>query len=252
MADGGRRAGAAAIGLWAAWLGAVPVQAEGRERFSEPEKPSAVRVLVVTGGHDYDTDFYTLFEGDWLTWSHAVSSGEAYAGDIRDRYDVLVLYDMTSELGETERRNLRTFVESRKGVVAIHHAIVNYGPAWEWWWRDVIAGRYILEEGGPGPSSYKHDVELFVRSVVDHPITRDLGPIRLVDETYKDLWISPDVKVLLEVDEETADGPVAWISPYDKSRVVYIQLGHDRRAHRHPAYRELVKRAILWSAGRLE
>ena len=32
----------------------------------------AVRALVVTGGHSYPTDFYTLFEGQSdLLWSHA-------------------------------------------------------------------------------------------------------------------------------------------------------------------------------------
>jgi type 1 glutamine amidotransferase len=76
--------------------------------------------------------------------------------------------------------------------------------------------------------------------------------MHLVDETYKGMWISPEVKVILETDEQTSDGPLAWISPYENSRVVYIQLGHDHQAHLHPAFRELVKRAVLWSAGRLE
>jgi type 1 glutamine amidotransferase len=73
----------------------------------------------------------------------------------------------------------------------------------------------------------------------------------LCDETYKGMWISPDVKVLLRTDNPTRDGPVAWISPYPKSRVVYIELGHGQTAHLHPAYRTLVQNAVRWSAGRL-
>jgi type 1 glutamine amidotransferase len=65
------------------------------------------------------------------------------------------------------------------------------------------------------------------------------------------MWISPDVKVLLRTDNPTSDGPVAWISPYAKSRVVYIQLGHGETAHLHPGYRTLVQGAIRWSAGRI-
>jgi type 1 glutamine amidotransferase len=64
------------------------------------------------------------------------------------------------------------------------------------------------------------------------------------------MWISPKVKVLLKTNNPTSDGPVAWISPYDRSRVVYIELGHDHLAHQHPGYRTLVKQAILWAAGR--
>jgi type 1 glutamine amidotransferase len=66
------------------------------------------------------------------------------------------------------------------------------------------------------------------------------------------MWISPQVHVLLETSNPTSDGPVAWIGPYGKSRVVYIQPGHDRFAQRNPDYQELVHRAVLWAGGRLE
>ena len=85
---------------------------------------------------------------------------------------------------------------------------------------------------------------------LEHPITKGLGTFRLLDETYKDLWIAPQVKVLLRSDNPTSDGPVAWISPYEKARVVYIQLGHDRNAHLHPKYQQLVRNAIRWASGR--
>jgi uncharacterized protein len=87
--------------------------------------------------------------------------------------------------------------------------------------------------------------------VAKHPITARLGTMHLWDETYKGMWISPDVKVLLRTDNPTSDGPVAWVSPYSKSRVVYIELGHGESAHLYPAYRTLVQDAIRWSAGRL-
>ena len=70
----------------------------------------------------------------------------------------------------------------------------------------------------------------------EHPITAGLSPFNLTDETYKGMWISPAVKVLLKTDNPTSDGPVAWISPYEKSRVVCVQLGHDSKAHRNPCF----------------
>jgi type 1 glutamine amidotransferase len=87
--------------------------------------------------------------------------------------------------------------------------------------------------------------------VAKHPITARLGAMHLWDETYKGMWISPEVKVLLRTDNPTSDGPVAWISPYSKSRVVYIELGHGETAHLYTLYRTLVQDAIRWSAGRL-
>lgn len=233
---------------WAA-TGDVTIPAV-TDAFRPPE--NRPRCLVVTGGHDYDSEFYSLFDHDKFDWVHAASNREAFARDIRDRVDVLVLYDLSRQIDETGRANLRAFVESGKGLVVLHHAIADYND-WDWWVREVVGGKYLLEPEGSMPAStYLHDVELFVRPATPHPITSGIGPMHIRDETYKGMWISPDVTVILETNEETSDGPLAWISPYDKSRVVYIQLGHDRLAFLHPAYRELVERAIIWSAGRLE
>src|SRR5581483_9840897 len=214
--------------------------------------PAPLRLLVVTGGHDYPTSFYTVFEGAAdLRWRHAVSNHEAYKNDIRNDYDVLVLYDFSNEITDREKANLRNFVESGKGVVVLHHAIADYQD-WEWWHKEVVGGKFLLQpEGNMPASTYKHDEELCVRTVINHPITSRLGALHLWDETYKGMWISPDVKVLLKTDNPTSDGPIAWVSPYPKSRVVYIELGHDEKAHLYPAYRELVQDAIRWAGGRI-
>jgi type 1 glutamine amidotransferase len=84
------------------------------------------------------------------------------------------------------------------------------------------------------------------------PVPKRSWLVGLRDETYKGMWISPDVKVLLRTDAPASDGPVAWISPYTKSRVVYIQLGHGESAHLDPACRVPVQDAIRWTGGRLD
>ena len=219
------------------------------EAFQTPE--NRPRCLVVTGGHEFDSEFYTLFDHEKLDWDHSASNNEAFARDIRELYDVVVLYDLSRHIDKTPRENLQAFVESGKGLVVLHHAIADYGD-WDWWVQEVVGGEYLLEPDANLPAStYLHDVELFVRPAEPHPITDGIGPMHLRDETYKGMWISPHVSVLLKTDEQTSDGPLAWISPYAKSRVVYIQLGHDRLAFLNPAYRELVERAVFWSAGRL-
>ena len=75
--------------------------------------------------------------------------------------------------------------------------------------------------------------------------------MHLIGEAFKGMWISKDVKVLLTTNNPNSDSQLAWVSPYQKSRVVYIQLGHDRYSLQNPDYQELVRRAILWAAGRL-
>jgi type 1 glutamine amidotransferase len=176
---------------------------------------------------------------------------EPYAHDFRQEFDVLVLYDLVSEMSDDRKANLRAFLEAGRGLVVLHHAIADFN-SWPWWCEEVVGGKYLLqpENGMPG-STYKHDQDLWVDATADHPITRGLAPLHFSDEVYKGMWISPRTNVLLKTAHPLSDGPVAWIGPYDKSRVVYIQLGHGRYAHENPDYQELVHRAILWSAGKL-
>jgi type 1 glutamine amidotransferase len=210
----------------------------------------ALRVLVVTGGHDYPTSFYTVFEGrpEWR-WTHATSAGQAFAEEVVSRFDVVVLYDFSQDLSEKGKGNLKAFAEAGKGVVVLHHALADH-QGWPWF-EELAGGRYLLaDEPGRKASTYRHDVELFVKPAGTHPIVDPVGPLRLVDETYKGMRISPRVTPLLEIDHPDGDRLVAWVSPYEPARVVALQLGHDEHAHRSAAYRELVRRAILWSARR--
>ena len=212
---------------------------------------SPLRLLVVTGGHDYPTSFYTLFEQPGLEWDHETTSEAAFRRDLRRRYDVLVLYDMPKTLSAAGRANLQAYAESGKGIVVLHHALCSHND-WDWY-RDLVGARYLVQplDGRPA-STFKHDETIPVAMASPHPITRGLALAEIHDETYKGMWISPQITLLLTTTHPLADPPLAWISPYAQSRVVAIQLGHGREAHGHAAYRALVRNAILWSAGRLQ
>ena len=214
-----------------------------------PKSADAVKALVITGGHDHDADFYSVFDDEGIR-ATIDPYPNGLQNDIRKRADVLVLYDMLKETPPEKRKNLRDFVESGKGVVALHHAICGRVD-WPWWYEEVVGGRWLFEPSNGMPvSSYKHDEEISVKPVIEHPVTKGVGPFRIWDETYKGLWISPKVKILLESDHPLSDKPVAWIGPYEKARVVYIQLGHDSNANLNPKYQILVRNAIRWAAGK--
>lgn len=211
----------------------------------------AVNTLLVTGGHDHEASFYSVLEGHSDLRVTVDPHPEGFRKGFDKSYDVLVLYDfIPNGVPETQRQNLKNFAEAGKGIVVLHHAIADCND-WEWWWKEVVGGKYLMKpEMGLPASTYKHDVEFVAETVAEHPVTRGLGIMRVYDETYHGMWISPEVKVLMKTSELTSDGPLVWISPYQKSRVVYIELGHGREAHLSPHYRKLVHNAILWAAGR--
>ena len=228
---------------WAATGSVAPAAAARQE--------NPVRVLVAVGGHMEAPSFFSLFEGYPEMSVQVQQHPQAFASDFRKKYDVLVLYDMLDDLNEAERQHLKEFVESGKGVVSLHWAVLDYDK-WPWWHEEVVGGKFIRPVNGQKVTLNRNDVDMVLRPVGKHPITDGIGPLHVVDEAYKKLWISPKVQVLLETDSPDSDRPVAWISAYEKSKVVYIQPGHAQSTYLNPGYRELVRNAVLWSAGRLQ
>jgi type 1 glutamine amidotransferase len=216
-------------------------------------RADAVRALLITGGHDHETSFYTLFHGyEDLGRVPVSGSAEAFKNDLRDKYDVIVMYDFSRDLTEAGKKNLRNFVESGKGIVVLHHALLNY-QAWPWWYEEVVGGSYRLQkQGDVASSTYKADQKIFAAPDGEHPITRGIKPFQVVDETYKHMWISGRARPLLITDNPNGDRFLAWVGPCTTSRVVAIQMGHGPTVFSDPAYRTLVHNAILWSAGRLK
>ncbi len=217
-------------------------------------RPSAdaVRGLVITGGHDHETSFYSLFDGfKDLARMPVASSATAFQSDLRAKYDAVIMYDFSRDLDDVGKKNLRAFVESGKGVVVLHHALLDY-QEWPWWYEQVVGGSYRLKSEGGNPSStVKNGQQIFVTPEGKHPITEGIGPFQIEDETYKRMRFSPSVRPLLTTDNPNSDRVLAWVGPGAGFRVVAIQLGHGHTAYGNPSYRALVHNAILWSAGRI-
>src|SRR5262249_9216330 len=172
---------------WAA-TGAVTLPAD-----FDPSRPlpGAVRGLVITGGHHHEAAFYALFEGySDLDRLPGDTGANAFKKDLRGKYDVLIMYDFTRNLDESGRRNLRDFVEAGKGVVVLHHALLNY-QTWSWWSEEVVGGRYRLQrEGESPPSSVKDGQQIDASPAAAHPVLDGIAPFHITDEAYKNLSMS--------------------------------------------------------------
>lgn len=217
---------------------------------------SPIRVLLVTGGHDYDTnEFRALFKADPGIQVNAVTHPNAQQWFKPDRardYDVLVSYDMWSEISDEAKTDLLQLVRGGKGFLALHHCLASY-PEWEDYAR-LIGGQYHLKpwtqngQAKPG-STYKHDVLVPVQVVApNHPVTRGVGDFTIHDEVYGGFEVKPDVTPLLRTDHAESGPIIAWARQEGRGRVVYLQLGHDRLAYENPAYRQLVGQAIRYVA----
>jgi type 1 glutamine amidotransferase len=238
------------------WLGLLPLL-HSLDCRAQPVTAATnhvpLRVLIITGGHDHEAAFYGLFEGyQDIGWPAVTDCTLAFKQDIRAKYDVLVFYNFTRDLDDSGKKNLRDFVESGKGILVLHHGILNF-QKWPWWYEEVVGGLYRLEsKSGVPNSTVKFGEQHSITAAGKHLITDGISPFRITDETYKGLFISPNIQPLLLTDNPTSDRTVAWVGPCATSKVVFIQLGHDHTPFGHPSYRALVHNSILWTAGKLK
>jgi type 1 glutamine amidotransferase len=223
---------------------------------SDASASRKVRVLVVVGGHEFETNqFQQMFRElpgiafDMVQHpkAHAFFKAQAAA-----KYDALVFYDMWQEISEEAKTDLVSLVKGGKGLVALHHCLGSY-QKWDEY-TAMIGGKYHLDkwtkDGVEQPgSTYKHDVVFKVRVAAgNHPITRGVTDFEIHDETYGKFEVRPSVQPLLATDEPTSGSTLAWAKEYGRGRVVYLQLGHDHLAYENPNFRLLLRQAIAWVA----
>jgi len=216
------------------------------------------RVLIVTGGHDFEKDpFFQVFKDNTNLTFRAVEHTNAHAlltPAAAVSYDVIVLYDMWQPITAEARSNFIAVLQAGKGLVATHHCLAGYQD-WDEY-RRIIGGRYYLKDtvvdGRPWKgSTYAHDQKLKVK-IADpkHPVTRGVGDFEITDETYGGFEVLADSKPLLTTDHPSNTATLAWWRNYGPARVVYLQLGHDHQAFENPNYRRLLANAIRWAGGK--
>jgi uncharacterized protein len=217
-----------------------------------------IRVLVITGGHDFEREpFLKLFKDNAEITFEAVEHPNAHAwlkAENSKKFDVLVAYDMHQEISEEAKQDFLARLKEGKGLVVMHHAIASYQKWPEY--AKIIGAKYYLEKTTVNGveklrSQYQHDVEIPVQ-IVDpkNPVTKGLKDYVIHDETYKLFDVFDGVQPLLKTKDPLSNDVIAWSKSYGPARVVYMQSGHDHFAYENPNFQQFLKQAIRWTAKR--
>lgn len=209
--------------------------------------------LVISGGHAFDTaqffDMFFDFESINLdTISQPWANTLLETNEIK-KYDVLIFYDMWQDITEPQKICFLELLKEGKGMVFLHHSLVSY-QEWDEF-INIIGGRYHLEnymKDSSRLSGYEHDLDLQVK-VMDkaHPVSFNMQDFRIHDEGYFNIEMIPSAYPLLEVNHPSCAKYVAWANECEKSRIVYILLGHDKHAYQNDSFRSLVENAVKWT-----
>ena len=217
-----------------------------------------IKVLVVTGGHGFEKEsFFKIFEDNpeiaFTAAAHGNTNATAYERTDWLTYDVVVLYDLQKNITERQKAQMLALLNKGIGLLVLHHAVASY-QHWPEYER-IIGGRYPEEDGKSGVVTdqvgYQHDMEVPVVIVFkEHPVTSGLKDFTIHDEIYWGYRVQPDVTPLITTTHAKSARPLAWAHTYARSRVVYVQLGHDHQAYENPNFRHLLAGAIRWTAKR--
>jgi len=221
------------------------------------DEPRQLRVLFVHGGHDFDKlamyamlDSFADIDYDRIAMPAAL---DLFRPGLEKQYDVIVTYDyFVFPHTDEQLERFQALMKTGIGLVVLHHSLCGYSDWYEY--HRMIGGRFVRNdgtviEGVARPRSTWRYGETLNITVVDptHPIVQGIDNFTVVDEAYGNIYVNPDVHVLLTTDNPHSTKEVAWTWNYGNSRVFVTLLGHDDRVFSDPNYRRLIQQAIRWA-----
>lgn len=217
--------------------------------------PRSIRVLVVTGGHDFEHGpFFEMFKAfpeiEFIE-ARQPEAQKLFATEEACKYDVIVLYDFWQEISDKAKKDFVLMLQRGKGLVVLHHAMGAYQNWPEY--QKIVGGKFFMPNCPEKKlSTYDHDVDLEVKIAnPDHPIVAGMKDFKLHDEVYGKCEMLPGVDPILTTNHPKSDKHIAWTHRYGNSRVAFLQSGHDRQAYENPSFRQILRQSILWTTCRI-
>jgi len=209
-----------------------------------PEQAPKIKVLMEVGGpfHDNPALYQMLkkrLEDTGQFDIKITDNRDEMAQPAIDNYDVVLIYTTSGALTEAQEKGLTSFVRNGKGVVGIHSATDSFHNSDAYW--KLMCGSFI----GHGSGTFK--VKITGKS---HSIVRGMSDFEITDETYRHKW-HPESKPIVLMRREEDGEPASWVQYYGRGRVFVTGLGHGKPAWENPAFQQMIERALLWAARRL-
>jgi putative heme-binding domain-containing protein len=215
-----------------------------------PAKARPLRIVLVAGRKDHGPGEhdYPAWQKAWkelLAAADAVEVGTAWdwpsARDF-ETADVIVFYQQGTWTPD-RARDADAFLKRGGGLVYLHYAVDGGKDA------PGFAQRIGLAWEG-GKSKFRHGpLELGFETGDKHPIGRNFGKVKFVDESYWQLvGDKSKVRVLATGVEDGQPQPLFWTLEPEKGRVFVSIPGHYSWTFDDPLFRILLLRGIAWAA----
>ena len=152
-------------------------------------------------------------------------------------FDLVIFLNTTGNiLNEEQQSVFEEFIKNGGSFMGIHSAS---DTEYDWPWYGKLVGAYFLSH--PAQAEAK-----VIQKNDSHESTKHLPKVwTRFDEWYNYKNISPEINVLLELDETSYTGgengsyhPIAWYQEYDGGRMFYTGGGHTISAYSEPHFKK--------------
>ncbi|MBZ5855670.1 ThuA domain-containing protein [Flavihumibacter profundi] len=173
----------------------------------------------------------------------ATEDSSFFTNDNLRKFSGIVFLNTTGDvLNDEEQKALEQYIHNGGGLVGIHAAA---DCEYNWPWYNKLIGAYFESHPAQQVATLK---------VMDknHPATANLP----AEWTRKDEWynyksVSPDIKVLLALDETSYQGgkmgsfhPSSWYHSFEGGKVFYTGLGHTKESYTEPLFLDHITAGI--------
>jgi len=164
-------------------------------------------------------------------------------------YDLVVFLNTTGDvLNATQQTAFENYIRGGGAYMGIHSAT---DTEYDWPWYGQLAGAFFDNH----PAIQEASIDVLDAA---HPATAHLtSPWVRTDEWYNFRNISPDITVLLNLDESSYNGgengsnhPIAWYQEFDGGRSFYTAGGHTMEAYAEPDFQQHLLGGILYCLNR--
>ncbi len=167
------------------------------------------------------------------------------------KYRTVVFLNTTGDiLNPSQQEAFERYIQAGGGYVGIHAAT---DTEYEWPWYNKLAGAWFLNH--PSTPSNVQNGRFFVTE--KGAFTAHMPEsFERKDEFYSFKNISPDIKVVVKIDEKSYIGgkngdnhPISWYQEFDGGRSFYTAMGHTDETFSEPLFLAHLWAGIQYTAG---
>lgn len=174
-----------------------------------------------------------------------------HESNLKEYHTVVFLNTTGNVLNDEQQNAFERYIQAGGGYVGIHAAS---DTEYEWPWYGALVGAYFLDHPTQ-PSNVQQGK--FIVTQTNHWATEGMPEeFERTDEFYSFRNISPNINVVLEIDNDSYIGgsnpdfhPMSWYQEFDGGRSFYTAMGHTDEAFSEPLFLNHLWAGIQYAAG---